>query len=103
MTTTVLLGYPIHLQQIHGVVSFSNFEVNTSSLNGLYLHFAYLLAVGDKETVSLEFSPDASPCKVRTGEVGALRVYEPNVSREEMIAAVSKEFGDRISIPKPNL
>jgi len=100
MTTTILLGYPLH-SLASGPVSFSNIELRTSSLSGIYLHFAYLVALGSMPTIALDFYPNATPSSVRIGEIGALKKYEPDVSHEEMIAAVSKGFGDSVFLPKP--
>lgn len=100
MSTTILLGSPLHSSAC-GPISFSNIELRTSSLKGAYLHFAYLLALNSEPTIALDFYPNATPSSVRIGEIGALKKYEPAVSQEEMIAVVSKEFGDIIFLPKP--
>ena len=100
MSTTILLGYPLH-SLASGPISFSNIELRTSSLNNIYLHFAYLVALGNTPTIALDFFPDATPCSVSTGEIGALRKYEPDVSHEKMIAVVSKKFGETVFLPKP--
>lgn len=100
MSTTILLGYPLH-SLASGPISFINIELRTSSLNGIYLQFAYLVAMGNTPTIALDFFPDAAPCGVRTGEIGALKRYEPDVSNEQMTSVILKEFGETIFLPKP--
>lgn len=100
MSTTILLGYPLHSLAC-GPISFSNIELRTNSLKGEYLHFAYLVALESEQTIALDFYPDTTPCSVRIGEIGALKEYEPAVSQEEMIAVVSKAFGGSVLLPKP--
>lgn len=100
MSTTIFLGYPL-FSGTRGPISFSNFEVNTRSLDGLYLYFAYLVAIGETQAIALDFFPDGEPLNIRIGEIGQLTKYEPNVSRGEMISEILKEFGESVMLPKP--
>ncbi|MBK9346152.1 MAG: WYL domain-containing protein [Burkholderiales bacterium] len=100
MSTTILLGYPLH-SLANGPISFSNVELCTKSLNGVYLHFAYLVALGNEPTIALDFFLDTVPSCVRIGEIGALKKYDPDVSNEKMISVVLKEFGESVLLPKP--
>ena len=100
MSTTILLGFPVH-SLAAGPITYSNIECHTCSLTGIYLHFAYLVALESEPTIALDFYPDTTPCSVRIGEIGALKRYEPAVSQEEMISVVSKKFGDSVFLPKP--
>jgi hypothetical protein len=100
MSTTILLGYPLHLLG-SGQINFTNIEFNTSSLTGNYLHFAYLVPMGCTPNIALDFSPNSSPCSISTGEIGALKKYAPDVSDEQMISVILKVLGDTILLPKP--
>ena len=100
MSTTILLGYPLH-SLASGQINFKNIEISTSSLTGAYLHFAYLVAIGNTPAIALDFFPDNAPCSVRIGEIGALKKYEPDVSHEQMISVIQKEFGDTVLLPRP--
>ena len=99
MSTTILLGFPLH-SLASGPISFSNVELRTSSLNGVYLQFAYLLAIGGIPTIALDFFPEAVPCSVRIGDIEALKKYAPDVSNEKMIAVVLEKFGKSVFLPK---
>jgi len=100
MSTTILLGYPLHSLAC-GPINFLNIATKTNSLSGAYLHFAYLVAIDNDPVIALDFFPDFLPSSVRIGEIGALKTYEPTVSHDEMISVISKKFGESVWLPKP--
>ncbi len=99
-STTILLGYPLH-SLASGPINFTSIEISTSSLTGTYLHFAYLVAIGNTPTIALDFFPDNAPCSVRVGEISALKKYEVDVSHEQMISVIQQVFGDTVLLPRP--
>jgi hypothetical protein len=100
METTILLGYPVHSLAC-GPIDFTNIKLETSSLSGLYLQYAYLIAIEHNSVIALDFAAGFFPFSLRTGEIGALRPYQPTVSHDEMIAVVSRKFGEFVFLPKP--
>lgn len=100
METKVLLGYPVH-SLAGGPIDFTNIKLETSSLSGLYLQFAYLMAIEHDSVIALDFAAGFFPFSLRTGEIGALKQYQPTISHDEMIAVVSKKFGEFVFLPKP--
>ena len=100
MATTVFLGYPVH-SLATGPIDFSYFEQQSASLSGVYLQFAYLVALQRESAIALDFLPSGEAYGLNIGEPGALRPYAPTASREEMIAVVLRESGESVYLPKP--
>lgn len=100
METQILLSYPVHSLAV-GPIDYTNIKLETNSLSGLYLQFAYLIAIEHDSVIALDFSTGFFPFSLSTGEIGALKQYQPTVSHDEMIAVISQKFWEFVFLPKP--
>ena len=93
-------SFPLHSLKV-GPITYETIEIATQELTGHYLVFAYLQAIERDGFAVIDFAPSCRPSGVRFGTRLSLQEYRPDVSPENMIAAVEKVIGDTVRMPRP--